>query len=168
MIAAERLTPELRDRLARQVARVCPVGMRDQADDLVQMALMKLLRTGQDATLHDTFLRRVAWSVVVDELRRRRRRGEVGMSPSLPDRIANSRQRPPETEVRGQQIGEVLLTCLGGLLPDRRAAVTLYLQDHSVPEVAAVLGWEHKRTANLIYRGMEDLRGALRERGLTP
>lgn len=168
MIPPERLTPELRARLARQVARVCPHWMRDHQDDFVQMALVKLMRSDAESELGDTFLRRVAYTVVVDEMRRRRRRDEVGMSPSLPDRLMNTRDELPETRVRGQQIGDVLLQCLATLAEDRRRAVTLYLQDHAIPEIGVLLGCDTKRASNLVYRGLEDLREALRERAVVP
>jgi RNA polymerase sigma-70 factor (ECF subfamily) len=51
---------------------------------------------------------------------------------------------------------------------DRRRAVMLYLQGHSVPEAARLLGWTAKRTENLVYRGLADLRHCLRAKGHTP
>ena len=51
---------------------------------------------------------------------------------------------------------------------DRRLAVTLYLQGHTVPEAARILGWAAKRTENLVYRGLADLRQCLLGKGHTP
>jgi RNA polymerase sigma factor (sigma-70 family) len=158
----------IRDKLVRYVRRVSPVWLRDQADDLVQMAAIKLMRTASDKDWTDGFLSRVAYSVVIDEIRRRRRRNEVGMSPSMPDRIMNSADLSPETQVRGAEIGQVMLDCLGTLKTDRRRAVALYLQDHPVPEIAERLDCDRKRASNLVYRGLSDLRDALRSRGFEP
>ena len=47
-------------------------------------------------------------------------------------------------------------------------AVTLYLQGHSVPEAARVLDWPAKRTENLVYRGLADLRECLMKKGIQP
>ena len=87
---------DTRRRLARAVATYCPAWLADSRDDLVQMAAIKVLRSSGDVPLTEAWLRRVAYTVVVDEIRRLRRRSEVGMSPSLPERIANSGQLDPE------------------------------------------------------------------------
>jgi RNA polymerase sigma-70 factor (ECF subfamily) len=47
-------------------------------------------------------------------------------------------------------------------------AVWLYLLGHSIPEAAGLLAFDEKRTENLIYRGMADLRNCLRVKGLKP
>lgn len=158
---------DLRARLLAAVRRVCPPRLRDQEDDLVQTALVKLMRSAATVEHEPAFLRRVAYSIVVDEVRRLKRRSEVAFSPSLPDRIANSGELSPEVRARGEQVGQALLRCLEALAPDRRRAVALYLQDHGVPEIAERLGWDRKRAANLVYRGLEDLRGALGDAGFS-
>lgn len=158
----------IREKLVRFVRRVSPPWMRDHGDDLVQMAAIKLMRTASDKEWTDGFLSRVAYSVVIDEIRRRRRRNEVGMSPSMPDRLMNSADLSPETTARGAQVGEVMLECLGTLKIDRRRAVALYLQDHPVPEIADHLECDRKRASNLVYRGLADLRDALKARGVEP
>ena len=65
-------------------------------------------------------------------------------------------------------MGRAIEGCLAGRAEPRRLAVTLHLQAHSVPEAAALLGWEEKRTENLVYRGMAELRRCLEGRGVTP
>jgi RNA polymerase sigma factor (sigma-70 family) len=158
---------ETRERLLRAVVRVAPRWMADLHDDLVQMSAVKILRGRGESPMTDAWLRRVAYTVVVDELRRRKRRAEIGMSPSMPDRIVDSGDISPEIRAQGGQLGGVLLDCLQRLGLDRRRAVTLYLQDHGIPEIAALLGWDRKKASNCVYRGLEDLRGHLTERGLS-
>ena len=159
---------DVRAVLERAVRRVCPVWLQSQREDLVQMAAIKLIRSSSDAELTDGYLWRTAYSVVVDEIRRRRRREEVGMSPSINERIVNSNELSPETMARGAEIGSVLVGCLGELNESRRRAVALYLQDHSIPEIASILEWNTKKASNAVYRGLEDLRLALRARGIEP
>jgi DNA-directed RNA polymerase specialized sigma24 family protein len=154
--------------MVRAVDRVAPGWMADQRDDLVQMAVIKLMRSAQEPPFGDPLLRRVAYTVVVDEVRRRKRRAEVGMSPSLPDRIVNSGELSPEVRAQGVELAGVLVACLQTLAPERRRAVTLWLQDHGIPEIAQLLRWDRKKAANLVYRGLADLREVLRERGLPP
>ena len=88
------------------------------------------------------------------------------MSPSMPDRLVNNLELSPEVRSRGAQLGEAVIECLQELAESRRRAVVLYLQDHSVPEIAELLGWDTKKASNSVYRGLEDLREKLRERGV--
>jgi RNA polymerase sigma-70 factor (ECF subfamily) len=162
---------DLRDRMDRAVRKVAPAWMRDQIDDLVQVAMMKIMRSGKvegDAELNNGFVYRVAHSVIVDEIRRRKRRNETDMDPSLPDPVEPHVRSDPEAMAGGQEIGAVIVECLGHLAVDRRRAVTLYLQGHSVPETAKLLDLQPKKAENLVYRGLAELRDLLRARGVEP
>lgn len=159
---------EVRATLVRMVGRVCPGWMRDELDDLVQMSVMRLLRSGSDAELTPGYLSRVAYSAVIDEIRRRKRRNEIDATPSMIDRVEDAVQLDPEHLADSAMLAEVLLECLEALVPARRRAVALYLQGHTVPEVAELLSWDRKKASNAVYRGLENLRGALTERGITP
>jgi RNA polymerase sigma-70 factor (ECF subfamily) len=50
----------------------------------------------------------------------------------------------------------------------RSMAVVLRLQGHSVPEIAAILGWAQTKANNLVFRGLKDLRRCLERKGLAP
>lgn len=77
--------------------------------------------------------------------------------PADPDRAALSRE-----------IGRGIRGCLSTMVPNRSLAVTLYLQGHSAPQTGRILGWSLRKTENLIFRGMADLRRCLVGKGLTP
>ncbi len=161
------ITSEDRRILQRHVDRLCPRWLYGEREDLAQMAAVKLLRGNHTvSTSRSGLLRSVAYSVIVDEIRYRKRRNEQGMSPSMPNR-SRSREIDPETRAYGSELALLVTECLETLEPDRRRAVTLYLQTHRVPEIAAMLQWDRKKASNLVYRGLSDLRAALRSRGLT-
>src|SRR5262245_58243063 len=69
--------------LARAVGRVCPRWLADRADDLVQVALMRVMeiqrRREGAAEFSSIYLRKAAYSAMVDEIRRLRRRQEVSI-----------------------------------------------------------------------------------------
>ncbi|WP_426750297.1 RNA polymerase sigma factor [Myxococcus sp. Y35] len=163
---------QLRKDLARAVARVCPSRLADRRDDLVQTAMMRVMelqrRDPDRSRLSSAYLYRVAYTALVDELRNVSRRREVDLSEveSLPEQpVASS---DPEKAAGGAQIAQAVRDCLRKLVQDRRLAVTLYLQGHSVPEAARLLGWDDKRTENLIYRGLSALRLCLATKGFEP
>jgi RNA polymerase sigma-70 factor (ECF subfamily) len=165
----------LRQTLTRVVARVCPAWLVPQRDDLVQAATMRVLRrfTGRasgsegEPAFTSSYLHKVAHSVLVDEIRRVRRRRETdleeGATAAAPPAAAD-----PERTIGSVEIGLGIQCCLGAMNRDRRLAVTLYLQGHTVAEAARILDWPPKRTENLVYRGLADLRLCLKSKGIEP
>jgi RNA polymerase sigma-70 factor (ECF subfamily) len=159
---------EVREILVRCVSRVCPTWMRDELDDLVQMSVMRLLRSNTEVDLTPAYLSRVAYSAVIDEIRRKKRRHELDATPSLLERVEDAHAIGPEQHARADQTAEAILSCLDHLVPARRRAVTLYLQGHTVPEIGELLDWDRKKASNAVYRGLADLRDQLQKRGMAP
>ena len=46
--------------------------------------------------------------------------------------------------------------------------VRMHLAGYPREEIATSLGWTEAKTRNLLYRGLDDLREALRARGIGP
>ncbi len=156
--------------LRRAVTRVCPAWLAARRDDIVQVALLRVMdaRRRSDAELKPAYLRRAAWSALVDEIRAWRRRREVALEDDGAPVERPAAGPTPEQEVATLEIGRGISACLSGLAEDRRLAVTLHLQGHTVPEAARLLDWNVKRTENLVYRGLADLRECLSAKGLRP
>lgn len=161
---------ELRTRLAEQVVRFCPAWLRDQADDIVQIAWLRLERAREKDERNrnpgTSLIARVAYCATIDEIRRRRRRKEVPLD--VPAETLPARAISPASATSAREIGSGIRSCLAGLLPNRRAAVALYLQGHTAPQTGILLGWSLKRAENMIFRGLGDLRRCLASRGITP
>ena len=166
---------ELRQTLARVVARVCPAWLAGQRDDLVQAAVMRVVQRFErrspgsegDPPVTSSYLYRVAHSVLVDEIRRVRRRRETDLDDGMTDHVSVTTPDPERMAVSAE-IGDGIQSCLAGLKQDRRLAVTLYLQGHTVSEAARILDWPLKRTENLVYRGLADLRVCLISKRIEP
>ncbi len=165
---------KLRQDFVRAVARLCPGWLANQRDDLVQAAVMRVMHVvsrqspgeGEQA-FSSSYLYRVAHSALVDEMRRMTRRQETSLEDAAVDRAAIVVE-DPERVARSREIGRGIQDCLGRMQRDRRLAVTLHLQGHSVPDAARVLEWPAKRTENLVYRGLADLRQCLQTKGIQP
>ena len=164
----------LRRDIAKAVGRLCPHWMVDWRDDLVQSALLRVMHIVESRSRSSegnpaastSYLYKVAYSVLVDELRRRRRRRETDLHEDAV-LVARARENPERTAA-ARQIGRGIRGCLRTMKQDRRLAVTLHLQGHTVPEAARLLNWAFKRTENLVYRGLSDLRACLTAKGLRP
>lgn len=165
----------LRQDLTRAVARVCPSWLAGQRDDLVQAAIMRVMQRFEggvpgsegDPRLTSSYLYKVAHSVLVDEIRRVKRRRETDLDDGMVAETTVT-SADPERTAASVEIGQGIQCCLAGLKRDRRLAVTLYLQGHTVGEAARILDWSLKRTENLVYRGLADLRVCLTSKGIEP
>jgi RNA polymerase sigma-70 factor (ECF subfamily) len=143
----------IRQVLIRAVERHCPPALAAHREDLVQMALVRLLehpRSEGSVPRGASYLWRVAYTVVIDEIRRFRRQQRQA------EQLPGDERGTPGPEARSE-----LLDCLGVLQDRRRTAVTLHLQGFRISEVAAALGWTDKQAENLVYRGLADLRACL-------
>lgn len=167
---------ELRPKLEKAVYRICPAWLVDRRDDLVQMAMIKLMEAQRRRDANQTegippasssYLFRVAHSALVDEIRRLRRRRESPLEDD-DDTVEHRDAHDPERDATSRQTGRAIKDCLGFMKRERRMAVTLYLQGHSVPDASRVLGWKRKRTENLVFRGLDNLRQCLRKKGISP
>jgi RNA polymerase sigma-70 factor (ECF subfamily) len=168
---------ELATALARAVRRQCPSWLGDQAEDIAQAALVKVMASAKsgegERPLSSFYLHRVAHSALVDEIRRRRRRAEVALEAvdqaGEESRAIEPRaEGDPERDASFRELGAAVRDCLMAMKEERRLAVMLYLERHTVPDAARILGWPVKRTENLVYRGLANLRACLRCKGHTP
>jgi len=162
----------LRAQLSRAVARVCPRMLSDRREDLVQDCVLRVMditrkAEGEERRLSASYLYKVAYSALIDEIRRIRRRREEPLEEGA-EAPAGAAHADPETAAASREIGRGVLDCLAGLNRDRRLGVTLYLQGHSVAEAARILDWPAKRVENLVYRALADLRDCLAAKGLKP
>jgi RNA polymerase sigma-70 factor, ECF subfamily len=159
----------LRRDLVRAVRRVCPKSLAEEAEDLVQDALVRLFKASKldrQSALSAAYLKKVAYCAVIDEMRRRRRRpavDPVSDPVEIEDAADGSRAMGCDAA-----LGDALQVCLQRLVPDRRRAVTLHLLGHSGAEVAQILGCNLKRAENLTLRGLAQLREYLHGLGVSP
>ena len=162
----------LRQKLVQAVQRFCPSWLASQRDDIVQSAMIRILeiREKGDGTkvLDSFYIRKVAHSVTVDEIRRAGRRRETLLAEADPAEMMQINELTPERQTAGREIGDAIRNCLTRLVRPRRLALGLFLLGHSVSECSQQLGWSYTRVENLVYRGLADLRRCLTSKGVTP
>lgn len=160
----------LRARIARIARSVCPPSLAADADDLAQLAAIRVwekLRRDGNRAVNSSYLWKVVHSVLVDEIRKARHARQVALDGSELH-VRGSRTDSPEIHSRSLEVGRAIQDCLGRLVEARRRAVTAYLLGHTVPETARLLGWTVTKAENLVYRGLEQLRSCLKNRQVTP
>lgn len=158
---------DIRDELARAVAATCPHWLADRRDDIVQNAVLKLVKAEAKSEGNRQFVRsylwKVAYSALVDEINRVTSRKESALEQALDNQISD--RSDPRRETESRELGAAIQGCLRKLVAPRRRAVVLYLAGYGVPESAGLLGWRRKRVENLVYRGLANLRSCLRAKG---
>lgn len=160
----------LRRRVAGAVRRTCPAWLGGQADDIVQNVMTQLLRRLRacegERTFSAMYVEKAAYGATVDEIRRL---GRTHERSTVPETFVEGRASPlpgPEQCALSAEIAREVAECLRHLSNARRLAVILHLQGCTVHEAAYRLCWSEKRTENLVYRGLADLRAELRTLGL--
>ncbi len=160
----------LKAKLTRAVGASCPPWLCGSTDDIVQAALIRVWEIARKSEglpqVGSSYLWKVAYSTLVDEIRKCTRRREVDL-PEDEGHAALTQPAffDPESDAKASEIGDALLDCVRRLLKTRRPAVTAYLHGHTVPETARLLGWTVKKTESLLYRGLADLRKCLASKG---
>lgn len=161
----------MREGLDRAVARVCPTWLADQREDLVQSAMIRIVRLWRteekSAPPGHAYLKKVAYTAVAAALRQRRR------SPVFPleegdAHAPRARDGDPERRQEAAELGRAIRACLARLSQPRRAAVTLHLLGYPRERMATMLGWNLKQVDNHQHRGLADLRRCLDEKGHKP
>jgi len=164
---------DLRARLDRAVARACPAWFSGHCEDIVQNALVKLVRrleeSGRNPGFSSMYLMKAAHGAAVDEIRHWCRGGRPSLvldESSLERRCSD--EADPERSSVSHEIGHAIQQCLALLVSPRQLAVTLYLQGSTVPEASRRLGWTLGKTEKLVYRALGDLRRCLIGKGIAP
>jgi RNA polymerase sigma-70 factor (ECF subfamily) len=159
------LVRSLEDRIRAAAARFS----LDEADvdEVIQDVRIRLWKARDTATLGATpagYVYRTAMSAAMDLTRRRRRRRTEALSTSVPAHAIDQ----PDRVLAGTETSAAILRALDGLSESRRPVVRMYLAGYGSAEIGKVLGWSEPKARNLLYRGLEDLRGALSAMGEGP
>jgi RNA polymerase sigma factor (sigma-70 family) len=162
----------IREALGDAVRRYAPPWLRDHHEDLVHAALLRIAELWQKserkAPPTRPYLQRVAYTAIATEIRRIRRRGEAPLEETgVPTALA-SPSPAPDRAAASRRLGRAIRDCVDAIRGNRKLAVILHLQGLDRSAIARALSWDRRQVDNNQYRGMEELRDCLREKGYTP
>ncbi len=151
------------NRLRTAIRHRCPAWLREQEEDLIQTAMLRALRALSDPKrrVNTSYLNRIAYSVTIDEIRRRRADRSEALVDDVPDATSH-----PERQMMDRQVRAAVRECLERIAESRRHPVALWLEGHTARDVTRILGWNLKKSENLLYRGLADLRTCLDGKGV--
>jgi RNA polymerase sigma-70 factor (ECF subfamily) len=133
------------------------------ADEVVQETFLRAwrgLERYDGRASFSTWIYRIAANCALDQLRGRRRRGEV---LAMDDRLPLESGAPsPDRLVFDRQIKESLDLALAGLTVQERTAFVLrHHEDLSIDEISALLGLSREAAKHSVFRAVQKLRRAL-------
>lgn len=163
---------EIYDRLAPPVLRflVAMLGDEQAAEDVLQESFLYLFRNadrydpGQSAL--GTWLRRIAFNLANNELRRRRRRPTVSLDTPVPadgtvrrlGELLADKSAPPE-----QRRGALALELIGRLEEkDRQILILRYVEGLPPREIGGLLGIGPKTASMRLWRALKALQSQVR------
>ena len=100
---------------------------------------------------------------MIDHIRKMRR--ERGLILQQRNNTVSEWKNTYEIEnIHAQNLKNILHESVESLLESRRKVVKLYLLNLTIEEIATLFSWTRDKTRNLLYRGLSDLKRALREK----
>lgn len=171
--AFERLLERYGALLHSLISRNCPRDLGLQVSDIEQDARVRLWRVlEREKELRDpaSYIYRVAASATIDAVRRVTSRREdqlpVEDSDEAHASFAADPVHSPDAMTERKEVMEKIAAAVASLPERRRRAVELHLQGLTLHEIGELLGWTEAKARNLVYRGLAELRDALRREGI--
>lgn len=170
-VAVEAIVDEFAG-LVKSVARGHGLSDAD-VDEVMQDVRVRLWRArNREAiagTINASYVHRTAMSAALDLIRRQRSRREESLEMTTEDQgEVLTLGRDPLQDLADRELADQILGAVDSLPDNRRPVVRMHLAGYHRSEIAQLLGWSEAKTRNLLYRGLENLRALLKERGIGP
>jgi RNA polymerase sigma-70 factor (ECF subfamily) len=137
-------------------------------DDILQEVKIKIwnvLTNEKKIENYASYIRKIVNSSVIDHLRRIRREERILFS-EIQRKIAERRGTYKKEKIDEKNCKNILGQSVDSLLDSRRKVVKLYLLNMTLEEISKFFNWSPHKTRNLLYRGLNDLKKLLREKGI--
>ncbi len=166
--------------LRQTIARICPKDIGIHFDDIEQEARLRLWRAieaEREINFHGSYIYKIAVSVTINAIRRAKARREEqlrlaedeedqGASEVRTINLMAGAENSPEAQAEREELLRKVEEAMARLAENRRLAVGLHLKGMTTDEIADLMGWSEPKARNLVYRGLKDLRGELRDAGI--
>jgi RNA polymerase sigma factor (sigma-70 family) len=142
----------------------------DEMEQEVRLRLWRALSTSDRVRGAKTsYLYQTAMSAALDMIRRRRARPAEDLDViEESESVDAPAAAGPDAALEQAELAERIEAAIDALPEPRDVVVRLHLTGYHRTEIAQLLGWTEPKVRNLLYRGLEDLRARLLERGIGP
>jgi RNA polymerase sigma factor (sigma-70 family) len=131
----------------------------------IKIKLWRVLSREKEIVNFPSYLRKVVNSSVIDMLRKYRREEGVFLHEKQ-KRISEMKDDYLAELSVNDYLKERLAEAVDSLIESRRKVVKLFLLDMTIDEIASFYNWSRDKTRNLLYRGLSDLKGILKDKDI--
>ena len=131
----------------------------------VRLKIWKFLKKGKKVDNLASYIKRMAYSTTIDELRRmmkQRPSRDLENMRTLFKGISRLSWRvsdySPEMPLDENETKQTIRTLVNTLSEDRKKVFNLYLRGMTIEEISKSLKWDKPRVRHLFYRGIDDLK----------
>ncbi len=137
-------------------------------DDILQEVKIKIwniLTDEKKIENYASYIKKIVNSTFIDHLRRTRRE-ELILFSEMQRKIAERRGTYKKERIDEKNYKNILGKSVDSLLDSRKKVVKLYLLNMTLEEISEYFNWSPHKTRNLLYRGLNDLKKILQEKGI--
>lgn len=134
----------------------------DDVAQEVRIKIWKLLKSEKNVISYASYIKKIVDTAVIDQFRLLRKDEELYRMEKKKQVAEQLNGYRPEV-LRNALMREAVGKAVESLIESRRNVVKLYLFDLSIEEISRFFGWSMHKTRNLLYRGLADLKKALKK-----
>lgn len=165
----EQFSSLIRHVITRNVFRSDEVDLEDIEQE-VRIKIWKILKKGKKVEKLPSYIKRVAYTVTVDELRKMKKQNPYGEqdqmknlyfseSPSSPAKLAEL----PDFLFEQKEQSISLKELVDSLSQNRKNVLRLYLAGMDVEEISEFFKWDKTKVRHFLYRGIDEIKKKLQD-----
>ncbi|RLG10153.1 hypothetical protein DRN69_09480 [Candidatus Pacearchaeota archaeon] len=131
----------------------------------VKIKLWKIVKNEKNIANLPSYIRKIINSSIIDYIRRRRKEEEI-LNKEKEIRISEADEIYKKSKLEIEEAKTILYEALDNLIESRKRVVKLFLLNISLDEISVILKQTRDKTRNLLYRGLNDLKKILHEKGI--
>ena len=131
----------------------------------VKIRIWRILKNEKKIDNYSSYIMKIVNSTVIDQIRKSRRQGEIILAEKQKN-ISENRNSYKILNKDEYLLKDIIGQAVDNLRESRKKVVKLYLLNLTIEEIAALFGWTKHKTRNLLYRGLNDLKKEIRNRGV--
>jgi len=154
----------IRHVIAANLYKTDNVNLEDVEQE-VKVKIWKFLKKGKKVDNFPSYIKRVAYTATIDELRKMRKQNPTSEAIGLKNIYSMSRinelrnpEDSPEFLLEGRKMRESLKELIDSLGENRKQVLRLYLVGMSIEEICEFFDWDKTKVRHLLYRGIDDLK----------
>lgn len=160
----ERFSLLIKQVIQKNLHRSDVVDLEDIEQE-VRLKIWAFLKKGKNVQNLPSYIKKVAYSTTIDELRKMMKQRPSGEPESLRRIFAGAallsgpvKDFAPEAGVEDSEARETILALVDSLSENRKKVLRLYMAGLSIDEISMSLNWEKPKVRHLFYRGIDDLK----------